>query len=168
MTLVLAAAPAAAQRTWEIGAGYSYLQDPPDRVDFRGGWLAEGAVGLNGWLRAVGDVSRHWEATLDIHLSTVAFLGGVRASARVGHLTEFAQLLGGVVRSASTVVGVTSADSNPSVQPGAGVDYPLAARVSARAQFDYRLVRGGAGPPIADPRHQFRYSAAIVYHGWSR
>ncbi len=152
-----------------MAGGYAYLNDPPDRTDFPSGWLADASVGLTRWLSLVADVSAHWETTIDdIHLSTSAVTGGVRVSARIGRLTEFGQLLAGVARSSSTVVGITNSDDNAAVQPGAGLDYPLLPRLSGRAQFDYRVIRGGIGPPIADPRHQFRFAVALVYHGCCR
>ena len=159
------AAPAAAQRSWEIAAGYSYLQDPPDRTNFPAGWLAGASASLTPWLSVVGDISRHHESSLDIDLSTTALLAGVRAGARIGPFVEFGQLLAGLARSTSTVVGMTTSANDPALQPGAAIEYPIARQFSLRAQFDYRVVRGGDGPGIADPRHQFRYSATLVYHG---
>lgn len=146
-----------------MAAGYAYLQDPPDRTDFPAGWMADAAVGVNGWLSAVADAGRSAHSTLDIDLSTSALLGGVRASARIGRLTEFAQLLGGLARSTSTVVGVSASDNHFAIQPGAGVDFPFRRRLAGRLQVDYRAIRGGVGSPIADPRHQFRLVGAVVY-----
>jgi hypothetical protein len=152
-----------AQRAWDLAGGYTYLQDPPDRTNFPAGWMAGVDVAVTDWLSAVVDVSRHWESTLDIDLSASAMTGGLRASARVGRLTEFAQLLAGVAHSSSTVVGVTSSQNNLTIQPGGGVEYPSGRRVAARFEFDYRGIAGGIGPPIADPRHQFRFVWALVY-----
>ncbi len=153
-----------ARAAWEISGSYSYLQDPPDRTDFPAGWAAGTAIDVRPWLSIAADVSGHHTSSFAVDLSTLAALGGVRASARLGSLTEFAQLLAGAVRASSTVVGLDAGETDPAIQPGAGVEYPLAPRYALRAQFDYRLVRGGAGPPIADPRHQFRYSLGIVFH----
>jgi hypothetical protein len=163
--LLVLSAPLGAQRAWEVSGGYSYLHDPPDATDFPAGWLAGTAitVGPWPWFAVVADVSGHVTSSFDIDLSTFALLGGARASARIGPFTEFAQLAAGVVRAKSTVVGITSAEENAAVQPGGGVDIPLAARLAARLQFDYRLVFGGIDAPIADPRHQFRYSLSLVY-----
>jgi len=123
-----------AQTPWELAAGYAYLQDPPDRLDF----------------------------------STLALVGGVRASARIGRLTEFGQIGVGLARSTSTVVGISSTAHAVAIQPGAGLDYPLGPRFAARLQIDYRAIRGGIEAPIADPRHQFRYAAELVYRGRRR
>lgn len=162
--LLLLPRAAAAQRNWELAGGYAYLNDPPDRTDFPSGWIADAAVGLTDWLALVGDASAHWETTIDqIKLSTSAVTAGVRVSARIGRLTEFGQLLAGVVHSSSTVIGITGSDTEAAIQPGAGIDYPFLPHLAGRLQFDYRAIRGGIGPPIADPRHQFRFVAALVY-----
>jgi len=166
--LLLLTRPLAAQTPWAVAGGYSYLQDPPDRIDFPAGWIATASVALKPWLSVVGDVSGHKETALDIDFATFAVLGGARASASIGRLTEFGQLLAGVVRSTSTVVGITSSDHHPAIQPGAGVDYPIARRLAARLQIDYRAIRGGAVSPAPDPRHQLRYSVLLVYHGCCR
>jgi hypothetical protein len=157
-----------AQTPWELAAGYAYLQDPPDRLDFPSGWIASAAVGLTSWLSAVADVSRHSHSTLAIDFSTLALVGGVRASARIGRLTEFGQIGVGLARSTSTVVGISSTAHAVAIQPGAGLDYPLGPRFAARLQIDYRAIRGGIEAPIADPRHQFRYAAELVYRGRRR
>jgi outer membrane protein with beta-barrel domain len=147
---------------WEIGAGYSYLQDSPDRTNLPAGWMVDGAVALTHWLSVVGDVSRNTHTVLDVDLSTYAILGGARASARIGPFTEFGQLLAGTAHASSTVVGVTSSASNFALQPGAGLDYPLSRAVSARLQVDFRSIAGGGAGK--DPRHDFRFVAAIVFH----
>ncbi len=152
-----------AQRAWDLAGGYTYLQDPPDRTNFPTGWMAGADVAVTDWLAAVVDVSRHWASTLDIDLSTAAVTGGLRASVRVGHVTEFAQLLAGVAVASSTVVGVTSRETNLAIQPGGGVEYPADRRFAARFEIDYRGITGGIGPPIADPRHQLRFVWALVY-----
>jgi hypothetical protein len=152
-----------AQRAWEVAGGYVYLQDPPDRTNFPAGWLASAGVALNDWLSAVADVSRSVESSFAIDLATAAFVGGIRASAQIGPLSEFGQFLVGVVRSTSTVVGISQSDDNVALQPGGGVDFRLGHRFAARLQIDYRTIRGGIAGPIADPRHQFRYAAELVY-----
>lgn len=125
--------------------------------------MASADVSLTDWLSVVVDVSRHWETTFDIELSTFAVTSGVRASARIGRLTEFAQLLAGVAHSTSTVVGITNSENDLAIQPGGGVEYPGGRRFAGRFEIDYRAITGGIGPPIADPRRQFRFVAALVY-----
>jgi uncharacterized protein YraI len=124
-------------------------------------------LALTDWLAAVVDASSHSRSTLDIELSASAITAGVRVSARIGPITEFAQLLAGVAHSSSTVVGITSSDNNLAIQPGGGLEYPSGRRVAARFEIDYRVIAGGIGPPIADPRHQFRFVTALVYRHFS-
>ena len=157
-----------AQPAWDLAGGYTYLQDPPDRTNFPAGWMAGADVAITDWLSVVVDASRHWQSTLDVDLSTSAITGGLRASARIGRLTEFAQLLAGVAHSSSSVVGVTSAENDFAIQPGGGVDYPSGRRFAVRVEIDYRAIAGGIGPPIADPRHQFRFVWALIYRHPSR
>ena len=160
-------ASASAQTAWDVAGGYSFLQDPPDRINFPAGWLATAGIGLTPWLSVVGDVSRHSTTDFDIDLATLAVLGGVRASARIGPFVEYAQFLSGVVRSTSTVIGITSSESRAGIQPGAGVEYSLTRHFAVRGQFDYSFVVG-AESPDTDPRHQLRYSALVAYHGCCR
>ena len=159
-------APAEAQsHSLEIFGGYSFAHDAKSETELPAGWSAGAALGLNPWFAVVGDVAGHYATVqtfdADVRLTTHAAMAGGRASARIGRLTEFAQLLAGVVRGSGTVFGSTETNRVFSYQPGVGVDYPLTNRLAGRAQLDVRLVRNSAGRSEAG--HEFRFCASLVY-----
>ena len=164
--LVSVCARAEAQsRSTEIFGGYSFAHDAKSETTLPAGWSAGAAFTLNPWFAAVGDVAGHYTTVhtfdADVRLTTHAVMGGGRASARIGRLTEFAQLLAGVVRGSGTVFGSTETNTVFAYQPGVGVDYPLSDRLAGRAQLDVRLVRNRAGGSEAG--HEFRFCASLVY-----
>jgi hypothetical protein len=166
-----AASAQAADRSIELFGGYSYLRDPGSSViaitsnddEFRVGWSAGAALPVWRALAAVADVSGHYKTrtTLeqDVRLSFHAFMAGPRASIKVGRFEEFAQALAGVVRARGSAFGETVTLTALSLQPGGGVDYPIASRLRARVQLDYRWIHGADN---RQPAHQFRATAALV------
>jgi hypothetical protein len=149
----------------ELSGGYSAVNDPNDQVSLPVGWMAEGALTLTGWLSAVADVSgQHTTVDAfgsDLHLGVFAAMGGLRASRRLGRVTEFGQLLTGLVRSSSTAFGLTSATDALGLQPGLGIDYPLGGPLAARGELDVRFIHNqGDGN---NSGHEYRFVAAIVY-----
>ena len=175
--LALPQAAAAQAARPEVFGGYSYLYDPShaivqanaDQNSLRVGWMAGAARPiLNDWLAIVGDVSGHRKRRLtfdgDVTLSFQAYMGGVRAAARIGPFIEFAQLLAGVVRSSGSQFGIEVHDSGFALQPGGGLDYPFASRLAARIEFDYRTVDGtDAG---RERVHQLRAALSLVVYPW--
>src|SRR5205085_11206978 len=95
-------------RRTEVFAGYSSLDDPGNAVLavtaadnlFRVGWMAGAAWPIGRWLSGVVEASGHYKRRTslddDVRLSFHAFMAGPRASATLGRLTEFAQVLAGV------------------------------------------------------------------------
>jgi hypothetical protein len=156
--------PAAAQSV-EVSGGYSLARDPRDEVTLSAGWMAGAAFPVTAVFSAVGDASGQYAtialAGTDATLSMHALLGGIRASGRIGVLTEFGQLLAGVVRASGSAFGSTSAANSFAVQPGVGVDYPLGPAWAVRAQFDVRLIR--SQPDATNGGSQYRFVAALVY-----
>ena len=75
--------------------------------------------------------------------------------------TEFGQLLAGVVRASGSAFGSTTTGHSFSVQPGVGVDYPLAKAWAARAQLDLRLIT--AQRDTFNAGYQYRFVAGLVY-----
>jgi Outer membrane protein beta-barrel domain len=156
---------AAAQRNVEISAGYSLAHDPRDAVTFPAGWVAGAALPIASAFAVVADLSGQYKTialfTSDAHLSVHTVMGGVRASARIGRLTEFAQALIGIAHTSGSAFGSTSAATTLGVQPGGGVEYPLARAWSARAQVDVRLLR--SEPDATNGGYQTRFAASLVY-----
>jgi hypothetical protein len=166
-------APARAAAQAEVYGGYSYLQDPGNSVlavtardnRFPLGWAAGVAWPVRGWLSAVGDASGHYKrrTSLDdaVRVSFHAFMAGPRASAKLGTLTEFAQVLAGVAHGRASAFGLDVGVAALSVQPGLGLDYPLGSRLAARLELDYRWIRNDAEG--REHASQFRAVAALVY-----
>jgi hypothetical protein len=159
--------PAAAQASHpvEIFGGYAFAHDPTNYISLPAGWLAGAAIGVNGWLAAVVDVSSG-HTTIEafgsgVRLSADAVMIGGRASARLGRLTEFGQLLAGVVRGSGTAFGFTDTTNAFTLQPGVGLDYPLSDRVAARGQLDVRFIQNQ--PNGNEAGYEYRFSAALVY-----
>jgi hypothetical protein len=156
---------ASAQTSFEISAGYSLAHDPRDHVTLPAGWIAGAAVALTPVFSVAADVSGQYKTIplfdADAKLRSVSALGGVRASGRIGLLGEFAQILFGAVRSTGSAYGSTTTGTSLSVQPGVGIDLPLARSWAARAQFDLRLIR--SQPDATNGGTQFRFAAALVY-----
>jgi hypothetical protein len=152
--------PAAAQilTSWNAFAGYAYMKDLTDRIDFKLGWAADAAVGLNSWLSIVADAGGHYETVplvgSDVRLAEHSLMAGGRASVHVGDFVEFGQLMAGLVHARGTAYGSTSADTHPGVQGGGGVDYPLSPKLAVRLEFDARFL---------DTSREIRATAGIVY-----
>jgi len=157
----------------EIYGGYSFLEDPGNSVlavtagadRFPAGWIAGVARPLSSWLAIAAEASGHYKErqSLDetVRLSFHAVMAGPRASARVGRLTEFAQVLAGAAHGHASAFGIEVGDTAFSLQPGAGVDVPLASRWAARLEVDYRWIRSSRDG--REPANQLRASAALVF-----
>jgi len=176
LTLMLVCAlapwPAAAQ---EVFGGYSYLVDPSASVlqtnanndALPVGWMAGGAYPIRArWFSAAGEIGgqRKTRSTVDgdVSLSFLSALAGGRASAQIGRVTEFGQVLYGVVRAHGSAFGVDVTTTSAAIQAGGGVDIPLTRQLSARIEVDYRRLQGSSEG--RQPAHQFRAVAAFVYH----
>ena len=167
LLLCLCPRPAAAQtcRPLEISGGYSAVNDPKNLVSLPVGWMAGARLSVTDWLSAVADVSGHHTTVAgtgsDLRLSVLAAMGGLRASGHIGRVTEFGQLLAGVARGSGTAFGVTTTTSAFALQPGVGLDYPLRAAFSARAEVDLRLIKDqGEGNSAG---HEYRFLVGLVY-----
>ena len=156
--------PRIARRRAIISGGYAFLSDPQSETEFRAGWAIGAAMTFRGWLSAVADASGSY-ATVngfasDTHLSVHAVMGGARASAKIGRVTEFLQALAGPTRAAGSRFGVAESTTAFAVQPGIGLDVPLGRRMAARAELDARYIH--SKPDGNEAGHQIRFVAAIV------
>jgi hypothetical protein len=155
-------ASAQSTRAWEIAGAYQAIDDSLDRVTLRG-WTADAAVRLLPWLSAVGETGAASRTVFEIELRQFALLGGARAATRIGPFTEFVQLVAGLSRSGSTILGESRNEGNAfALQPGIGVDVPLGAPFAARFQVDGRWLFSGAF--VSDDRHEVRLVAGLVFH----
>ncbi|HEX4348698.1 MAG TPA: outer membrane beta-barrel protein [Vicinamibacterales bacterium] len=158
--LAATARPARAQEhAWEASLGYSALHDASDHANFPLGFSVSGALPLNEWLSAVGDID-HQRKTLKLFdgspgsLTSTGFLAGVRASSTRGSFTEFVQALAGGVTSAGTVFGTTDTTHHFAVQPAIGLDVRISDLWAIRGELDARWLSQG---------NEVRYVAALVF-----
>ena len=159
---------ARAQAAVEVSGGYSLAHDSRDIVLLPAGWAAGAAIGLTRVpvFSLVADVSGQY-ATItlvdaDVRLSVHTLMGGVRASGRLGVFTEFGQVLVGVVRTSGSAFGSTETARSFGIQPGVGLDYPLARAWAARGELDIRLI--GDQPNANNSGYELRFVAGLVYH----
>jgi hypothetical protein len=161
---------AAAQTGFEISGGYSVAHDPRDTVTLPAGWMAGAAMTLTPTFSAVADVSGQYKTialfNADARLSVHTVMGGVRASGRIGPMTEFGQILGGLVRASGSAFGSTSTTRSLGVQPGVGIDYPLTAAWAVRVELDVRLIASRANADNSN--HEYRFVTGLAYRIRSR
>jgi hypothetical protein len=148
----------------EISAGYSYLRDPRLDLNFPIGWGIGAAGTINSWLSGVVDVSgsRTTFPTIagELGFGLHAVMLGARASAKLGPLIEFGQILGGVVHARGSAFGTTTSSTHAGAQVGAGLDCPVNGKLSLRVEIDFRVV--GAEPGAGLGR-EIRGLAGVVY-----
>src|SRR4051812_17744807 len=112
LLLLFAPPPAHAQTAFEISGGYAIARDPRDAVTLPAGWMAGAALSLSTAFSAVVDLSGQYKTVAlfdsDARLSTHTAMAGVRASGRIGVMTEFAQVLAGVMRANGSAFGATT------------------------------------------------------------
>jgi len=134
---------------WQLSGGYAFMaeNDVTDKETFPRGWNVSGAVRLSSWLSIAADADGQYKTipTLggDIQLTSHALTGGLRASARLGKLTEFGQVLAGVVQSTGTAFGSSDTTRYRAIQPGLGLDYPCGPRWAIRGELDVRFLSTG-------------------------
>ncbi len=160
VVLAFAAAHTSAAQSperWQAFAGYAPMNDITDRVTFPRGWVVSAAGHVNRWLSLAVDVDGQYKTIAsigsDVHLSSHAITGGLRASAPLGRFVEFGQVLLGVVQSTGTLFGSTETTRHLGLQPGAGLDYPLGEHWAIRGELDLRFLATG---------REFRVATGIV------
>jgi len=146
--LMLCAARLAAQDVTpvDVAAGYAFVHDEDSSYNFRSGWTVSVAAHVTRWFEAAADAGGSYK-TLSIpgdppKFTVYSLMGGPRFSlAHAGRIAPFAQVLFGVARATTTVVGVSESVRDFAYQPGAGVDVALRRHLAARLAADYRIIR---------------------------
>ena len=167
LVMLTVARLAAAQdaRPLEVSGGYSFVHDPNNHISLAAGWMAGASVALTDWLAAVLDAGGSYKTISsfgsEVHVSVHTAMGGVRASARVGKVTEFGQVLAGIVRGSGTAFGFASTSRAFGLQPGIGFDIPLNQTLAGRAELDVRFIH--SQPNGNNAGYEYRFVAAIVY-----
>lgn len=145
--------------SWDAYAGYTAMRDTTDHLTFKHGWSLGTSVFINRWLSLAVDLDRQTARTPTFDggaftFASQAFLGGFRASGRLGVFTEFGQVLIGRVNSTGSVFGATDTTHHIAIQPGLGLDFALRARWSVRGEVDARFLDSG---------REARLVAALAY-----
>src|SRR5204863_8905245 len=129
------------------------------------GWMAGASVALTDWLAAVVDAGGSYKTISsfgsEVHVSVHTVMGGVRASAGVGKVTEFGQVLVGIVRGSGTAFGFASTSHAFGLQPGIGFEIPLNQTFAGRAELDVRFIH--SQPNGNNAAYEYRFVAGIVY-----
>jgi opacity protein-like surface antigen len=170
--VILLAVSALAQETpvADIGLGYAFLHDAEIDENFTTGWLASLNYNFSRTLALTGEVGGSYksfpsgdEVPVDLDLSLHSLMGGFRFMGRGNEsLHPYLQILAGAVRGQVSVDGVDfgASETNFALQPGIGVDFKLAGRVSLRLGGDYRWIKGEGG---ADNGSEYRAHAGIAF-----
>jgi hypothetical protein len=142
----------------EVSGGFSILRETQDQVTFPAGWIVGAAHPIGAWLSVLGEIDGQRKAIpsigSDIVLSSHAFTVGARASTRIGRVTEFAQLCGGLFRADGDAFGSRSTSMSFALQPGLGIEYPAQRTWAFRTEVDVRWIHTG---------QQVRGVASVVY-----
>ncbi len=130
------------------------LRDTKNTVNLRG-WYLEAAAKLRPGVSVVVEGSSTWRTqplyagdfeVARLTLTVNSVMAGVRLGTRVWKLREFGQVLAG--RLSATGSNASAPDPTPHwvIQPGIGLDFPLASRLALRIELDgrFRLVSGFA------------------------
>ena|SRR5438105_4777709 len=146
--LVVGAARLAAQDApaLEIAGGYAFLHDQDSSYNFPAGWTLSLAWHTTPRFDAVVDGGGNYK-TLSIpgdppKFTVYSLMAGPRF--RLGYarpISPFAQVLVGVARATTTVVGISETARDVAYQPGAGIDVALQRHLAARLAADYRVIR---------------------------
>src|SRR5882672_9390156 len=161
MSTLPRAAAAQNVRPLEVSGGYSFVHDPNNHISLGAGCMAGAGVALTDWLAAVVDAGGNYKTISsfgsDVHVSIHTAMGGVRASARVGKVIEFGQVLVGIVRGSGTAFGFVNTSHAFGWQPGIGFEIPLNQRVASRAELDVRFIH--SQPDGNNAGYEYRFVA---------
>ncbi len=148
----------------ELSGGYALMVDDITGLIFPVGWVAGVAGKLNGWLSGVGEIGAHKRTThaigSELRFNATSFMGGVKASGKIGPFTEFGQFLVGLVRAQGTAFQISGSRSAYGLQAGVGLDYAMNRKLAGRLQVDFRGTL--AGEDGLEPGRQVRLVAGIV------
>jgi len=169
-------APAAAQDSPKADVAFSWAMlvakadiETGDYTTLPVGWLGAVSVALTKNLAVVGEVGGNYKSMsmtefgydVDVDVSELAFLGGVKVQGGSPKARPFFQTLFGMARySGGADAGgfdVSVSTTEFAIQPGAGVDVFFSKNVGLRIQGDYRLVMGDE-----ENSNEFRFAAGVV------
>jgi hypothetical protein len=168
--IAVAPRPAAAQEPGlELSGGAAIVRDSKNAVKLLG-WYAEGVAKIRPNVSIVVEGSQTYREQVfyagDFEVGRQFFkinsvMAGARLHvARIWRLREYAQILAGRL-SGSGSDADPNATSHITVQPGIGLDFPLASRLAFRIELDARYIStDGRGNQNGV---QFRFTSGFAY-----
>ena len=159
LAFVSVAAPAAAQEETlpklSVMAGYNFLKDPSWDSNLKFGWVVAVSQKVAERLSIVAEGSGSYGkiTTTPFKVERYGILGGLKIQGGGDGPRIFVQFLTGLSRQA----GDPGIQNGFIFQPGGGVDFRLAERVSVRGFGDYRMLR-----ELGVFHHQYRIGGGIL------
>ncbi|MBZ5559117.1 MAG: hypothetical protein LAO77_17740 [Acidobacteriia bacterium] len=167
--IALAPRPAAAQPTLELSGGAAIVRDQKNDVKLLG-WYVEGATRIRPNIEIVVEGSQTYVAKdfvvgdLVIERNVIyrdnSIMAGARLSTKLWKLREYGQVLAGRVSASGSDATLVSTTPHLIVQPGVGLDFPLAKRLTLRMELGARFI----GPDKQGNQNgfQFRFTSGFA------
>jgi hypothetical protein len=140
----------------DVGVGYSFLRiNEGEGLNMPAGWLASIAGRTTNWLSVVGEIAGNYKSESGETFSVHTFQGGIRVLARQNpNVRPYGQfLLGGANAS-----GGGGSDTEFSIEPGGGVDFPFGGQTAARVGIGFPMV-----VVEGDTLNTFRFHVGFVF-----
>jgi hypothetical protein len=139
----------------QLGLGYSFFQVlDGDNFKMPGGWLISAAQPANRWLSAVAEVAGNYKKEDGETLKLHTYQAGVRAYApNNGSVRPYGQFLAG----AATGTCCGSSETRFAIEPGGGVELPIAPHASVRVGVGFPMIFNPG-----DVGHAFRFHTGIA------
>ena len=136
--------------TLDLFGGYSLLLDDSDGITFPVGWLGSAGRQFTDVLSVVGEASGSYtNSSLQGLTLTSAqvytFTAGPRLSTPTNGVGFYGQLLGGVAVISGSVLGVSASSVGFVLEPGFGMDIPIARSLGVRLGGELPIVRDSGG-----------------------
>jgi len=137
-------------RQYEWFGGYSFYRDQSDSHSFPAGWALSVGRPVRPDIDVVGSISSSHksESLFGVNVTTsnmYTFAAGPKYARRTGSATAFGQVLVGIATMRTSAFGVSDSSTGFALQPGAGVDIPIAKTLAVRLGFDVETVRSSGG-----------------------
>ncbi len=130
--------------------GYSFYRDQRDDLSFPGGWAFSAARRWNDALAIVGQMSgsHRSESIAGANVASAnlyTFTVGPKYARRTGRVDSYGEVLIGVARTQGSAFGVSDSSTGFALQPGVGVDVPLARNLALRVGFNAEAIHDAGG-----------------------
>jgi hypothetical protein len=134
------------RRPYELFGGYSLLFDTTDGLTFPLGWIASVSRPLDDSAAIVGEVTGSYKSGSALGVTLAGqnihtFAAGVRLSRRTTGILAYGQLLAGLEVASAQVFGYSDSSTGFVLEPGFGVDVPVARNLGVRVGGEFTIVR---------------------------